>query len=79
MVEVHSNEINVDIDGRGSTTLWHQRLGHMSEKGMKVLASKGKIPDLHKTSIGFCKPCVLGKQKNANSATMLPLSTIAAK
>ncbi|GJU08384.1 retrovirus-related pol polyprotein from transposon TNT 1-94 [Tanacetum coccineum] len=33
MVEVPSNGINASIDGRGNTTLWHQRLGHMSEKG----------------------------------------------
>ncbi|GJV39256.1 retrovirus-related pol polyprotein from transposon TNT 1-94 [Tanacetum coccineum] len=42
MVEVPSDGINAAIDGRGNTALWHQRLGHMSEKGMKILASKGK-------------------------------------
>ena len=26
------------------TSLWHRRLGHMSEKGMKMLLSKGKLP-----------------------------------
>ncbi|GJW63265.1 retrovirus-related pol polyprotein from transposon TNT 1-94 [Tanacetum coccineum] len=41
MVEVPSDGINAAIDGRGNTALWHQRLGHMSEKGMKILASKG--------------------------------------
>ncbi|GKA04546.1 retrovirus-related pol polyprotein from transposon TNT 1-94 [Tanacetum coccineum] len=34
----------------------------MSEKGMKILASKGRIPDLEKAVVGFCEPCVLGKQ-----------------
>ncbi|GKC61681.1 retrovirus-related pol polyprotein from transposon TNT 1-94 [Tanacetum coccineum] len=53
MVEVPSNGINVAIDGRGNTALWHQRLGHMSEKGMKILASKGRIPDLQKAVVGF--------------------------
>ncbi|XP_018629566.2 uncharacterized protein [Nicotiana tomentosiformis] len=33
------------VHGR-DTTLWHQRLGHMSEKGMKLLASKEKFPNL---------------------------------
>ncbi|RVW93766.1 Retrovirus-related Pol polyprotein from transposon TNT 1-94 [Vitis vinifera] len=28
------------------TSLWHRRLGHMSEKGMKMLLSKGKLPEL---------------------------------
>ncbi|GJY46889.1 retrovirus-related pol polyprotein from transposon TNT 1-94 [Tanacetum coccineum] len=54
---------NEAIDGRGQATCWHQRLGHMSEKGMKILASKGRILDLQKAVVGFCEPCVLGKQK----------------
>ncbi|GJS64543.1 retrovirus-related pol polyprotein from transposon TNT 1-94 [Tanacetum coccineum] len=66
MVEVPSDGINAAIDGRGNATLWHQRLGHMSEKGMKILASKGRIPDLQKAVVGFCEPCVLGKQKKVS-------------
>ncbi|GJZ50418.1 retrovirus-related pol polyprotein from transposon TNT 1-94 [Tanacetum coccineum] len=38
----------------------------MSEKGMKILASKGRIPDLQKAIVGFCEPCVLGKQKKVS-------------
>ncbi|GKA57889.1 hypothetical protein Tco_0757077 [Tanacetum coccineum] len=41
MVEIPSDGINATIDGRGNATLWHQRLRHMSEKGMKIVASKG--------------------------------------
>ncbi|GKB16537.1 retrovirus-related pol polyprotein from transposon TNT 1-94 [Tanacetum coccineum] len=63
MVGVPSDGINTTIDGRGNAALWHQRLGHMSEKGMEILASKGRIPDLQKAVVGFCEPCVLGKQK----------------
>ncbi|GKE20087.1 retrovirus-related pol polyprotein from transposon TNT 1-94, partial [Tanacetum coccineum] len=66
MVEIPSDGINAAIDGRGNATLWHQRLGHMSEKGMKILASKGRIPDLQKNVVGFCEPCVLGKQKKVS-------------
>ncbi|GJW59033.1 retrovirus-related pol polyprotein from transposon TNT 1-94, partial [Tanacetum coccineum] len=66
MVEVPSDGINVAIDGRGNAALWHQRLGYMSEKGMKILASKGKIPYLQKAVVGFCEPCVLGKQKKVS-------------
>ncbi|GKD97291.1 hypothetical protein Tco_1381188 [Tanacetum coccineum] len=40
MVEVPSDGINATIDGTGNATLWHQRLGHMSEKGIEILASK---------------------------------------
>ncbi|GKC64151.1 hypothetical protein Tco_1096749 [Tanacetum coccineum] len=48
--------------------------GHINEKGMKILASKSRIPDLQKGVVGFCEPCVLGKQKKADPTTMLPLS-----
>ena len=27
-----------------NTSLWHRKLGHISEKGMKMLLSKGKLP-----------------------------------
>nr|GEV62368.1 hypothetical protein [Tanacetum cinerariifolium] len=46
--------INVAIDGKGNTTMWHQRLGHIREKGMKILPSFDRIPDLLKASVGFC-------------------------
>ncbi|GKF11914.1 retrovirus-related pol polyprotein from transposon TNT 1-94, partial [Tanacetum coccineum] len=78
MVEIPSDGINVAIDGRGNATLWHQRLGRMSEKGMNIIASKGRIPDLQKAVVGFYEPCVLRKQKKADPATMLPLSMTAA-
>nr|KYP48045.1 Retrovirus-related Pol polyprotein from transposon TNT 1-94 [Cajanus cajan] len=35
----------------------------MSKKGMKILVSKGKIPKLKEVEVGFCEPCVFGKQK----------------
>ena len=34
----------VVADASTDTSLWHCRLGHMSEKGMKMLLSKGKLP-----------------------------------
>ena len=33
-----------DASTDASTSLWHRRLGHMNEKGMKMLLSKGKLP-----------------------------------
>ncbi|GJV39453.1 RNA-directed DNA polymerase, eukaryota, reverse transcriptase zinc-binding domain protein [Tanacetum coccineum] len=64
--KVPSDGIYAAIDGRGNAALWHQRLGHMSENGMKILASKGRILDLQKPAVGFCEPCVLGKQKKVS-------------
>nr|GFA70466.1 retrovirus-related Pol polyprotein from transposon TNT 1-94 [Tanacetum cinerariifolium] len=66
MVEVLSDEINAAINGRGNAALWHQRRGYISEKGMKILASKGRIPDLQKVVVGFCGPCILGKHKKVS-------------
>ena len=33
-------------DASTDTSLWHRRLGHMSEKWMKILLSKGKLLEL---------------------------------
>ncbi|GJW55167.1 retrovirus-related pol polyprotein from transposon TNT 1-94 [Tanacetum coccineum] len=55
MVEVPSNGINITIDGRDNATLWHRRLPHMSEKGIKILALKGRIPDLQNAIVECLK------------------------
>ncbi|RVW61459.1 Retrovirus-related Pol polyprotein from transposon TNT 1-94 [Vitis vinifera] len=39
------------------------RTGHMSEKGMKMLLSKGKLPELKSIDFDMCESCILGKQK----------------
>ena len=48
------------------TSLWHHRLGHMSKKGMKMLLSKGKLPELKSIDFDLCESCILRKQKNVN-------------
>jgi len=64
MVELFAKEVNSISDDIGNhSTLWHQRHGHMSEKGLKVLVSKGKILELKEVKVGFCEPCVFEKQK----------------
>ncbi|KOM47898.1 hypothetical protein LR48_Vigan07g160200 [Vigna angularis] len=52
-----------------SPNLWHQRLGHMSEKGMKVMHSKGKLPGLQSVKIDMCEDCILGKKKRVSFQT----------
>lgn len=49
-------ETNTDVN------LWHQRLGYMSEKGMKML-SKGKLPKLKSINLDIYESYILGKQK----------------
>ena len=43
--------------------IWHYRLRHMSEKGLKIMATKGKLGDLKSIDIGLCKDYIMGKQK----------------
>ena len=54
------------VDASIDTSLWHRRLGHMSEKGMKMLLSKGKLPELKSINFDICESYILGKQKNVS-------------
>ena len=56
----------VVADASTDTSLWHRRLGHMSEKEMKMLLSKGKIPKLKPIDFDMCESCILGKQKKVS-------------
>ena len=55
IVAVANSEVDLKI--------WHYRLRHMSEKGMRVLAVKGKLADLKSTDVGLCEDCMFAKQK----------------
>ncbi|GKG00590.1 gag-pol polyprotein, partial [Tanacetum coccineum] len=59
---------------------WHQKLGHMSEQGMKILMERKLIPGLTKVSLPFCECCVISKQhrlkfkaSNSRSVSVLEL------
>ncbi|KAD4178102.1 hypothetical protein E3N88_26693 [Mikania micrantha] len=41
--------------------LWHKRLGHISQHGMKELDKQGVFGNLSNCEIGFCETCILGK------------------
>ena len=49
-----------------NTSLWHHKLGHMSEKGMKMLLSRGKLPELKSNDFDMCESYILGKQKKVS-------------
>jgi len=42
----------------------------MSEKGMKVMLSKNKLPELKSVELNFCKDWVYGKQKRVSFSTV---------
>ena len=51
------------VEGAFDLCLWHNRLGHMSTKGMNMLITKGALEGLNSVNMGLCKSCVMGKQK----------------
>ena len=53
-------------DASTDTSLWHRRLGHMSDKRMKMLLSKEKLPELKSIDFDMCESYILGKQKNVS-------------
>ena len=54
----------VVVEASTDTSLWHRRLGHISEKWMKMLLSGGKIPELKSIDFDKCESYILGKQNN---------------
>ena len=58
--KICKNGLNVTIDS--SQSLWHMRLGHMSEKGLQILAKKNSIPYAKGTLLDPCDYCLFGKQ-----------------
>lgn len=54
--------INV-VETSVNSDTWHCRLGHISEKGMKILHSKCKLLGLKVLDLKFCEDCISGKQK----------------
>ncbi|KAL5538315.1 hypothetical protein UlMin_045684 [Ulmus minor] len=42
--------------------LWHNRLGHISEKGLQVLSKQGLLEGDQFNNLEFCEHCVMGKQ-----------------
>ena len=45
-----------------TTRLWHMRLGHMSERGLTILSTRGLLDGQKMRELDFCEHCVFGKQ-----------------
>lgn len=78
--EEHSKPIhrqgteNAHVASSVSMDTWHKRLGHLSEKGMKVLAdgnnSKNLIFQNQDIMSGSCVSCLTGKMPKASFPTV---------
>ncbi|KAE8675254.1 hypothetical protein F3Y22_tig00111689pilonHSYRG00088 [Hibiscus syriacus] len=55
-------EASVASCSSDSAMLWHQKLGHMSEQGMKVLVEQKLLPGLTNVSLTLREHCITSKQ-----------------
>ena len=55
------DEANVVLDS--DSELWHKILGHMTQRGMYILAEKDLLPEVKGIHIEKCVECLAGKQK----------------
>ncbi|KAK2972111.1 hypothetical protein RJ640_013845 [Escallonia rubra] len=62
----HNHSISLAFTENQRTTLWHHRLGHLSESGMKILHSNNALPGMKSIQLDFCEGCVYGKQKRVS-------------
>jgi len=53
--------VMVSKEENEATHLWHQILGHMREKGLKVPINHKLLPYLKSFYLNFRKQCVFGK------------------
>ncbi|WVZ24581.1 hypothetical protein V8G54_003125 [Vigna mungo] len=54
-----------DIAQEESKELWHKRLGHMSEKGLEILA-KDHLQSIKGQPLELCEDCLAGKQRRVS-------------
>ena len=54
------SDINTGND-EANVELWHKRLSHISEKGLKILTKKNHLLDLKSTPLKQCPHCLVGK------------------
>ncbi|KAH9734881.1 Integrase catalytic domain-containing protein [Citrus sinensis] len=55
-------DASVASNGEESTMMWHLKLGHMSEQGLKIFSERKLLPGLKLVSLPFCEHCVTSKQ-----------------
>ena len=60
-MKICADSFNV-AEKEASQNLWHQRLGHMSERGLSTLIKKELITVSKDVALGPCNHCLFGKQ-----------------
>jgi hypothetical protein len=49
--------------------MWHKKLGHMSEKGLKILSDQKLLHGLTNVTLPFCEHCIISKQHKLKFGT----------
>ena len=63
MLHVSNVKANVIcVTEQPSVSLWHRRLGHLSQSGMKILSRFGYVPGFNFSDFSICEHCLYGKQ-----------------
>ena len=50
------------VERDSSSTLWHKRLSHISEKGLNFLDKKKLLSNFQSAKLEKCEHCMAGKQ-----------------
>jgi hypothetical protein len=74
VLEKINKEDKANIVPGNKTMLWHQRLGHIGEKGLQTLHGKGMVEGMSNCTLDFdfCEHFIYGKQNRvrfSSSAT----------
>ena len=69
-VKIGEDSLNI-AEGEASQNLWHQRLGHMSEKGLTTLTKKKLITISKDAALNPCNYCLFGKQQRVSFRSSL--------
>ena len=56
--KLFKKEVNIASD---DMDIWHQRLGHMSEKCLNIISRKKLLPGIKGRSLTPCHDCLAGK------------------
>ncbi|KZV17990.1 hypothetical protein F511_21146 [Dorcoceras hygrometricum] len=70
--ETHKEaELAVASSGSGEelSVLWHRKLEHMSERGLKILSERKLLPGFTKVTLLFCEHCVTSKEHGLKFGT----------
>ena len=62
-------EANVTNSRGNRSMLWHLRMRHISEKGLRELQKQGVFEDDHIGALGFCEDCIIGKSSRLRFET----------